>query len=185
LVPVDCVARDLHDRHPPRLTHVCEVGAVRHHHAQSVAGVIGRRDGAVHRATEKSVDQHGIPFESTRPQDHSTTSTDSQLLTAGGDPDSDDRAVFGDQFFGAGIGMRSHAGIEQPFEQSGDQCRAGHAQIGVLVDPRMQAGPGLGVESDVGPVLWKRGDPITPLAELIQIERSRAKRAAATGLAAG
>jgi hypothetical protein len=128
---------------------------VRHHHTQSVAGVIGRRNGTVHRATQKSVDQHGIPFESTRPQDHSTTSADSEVLTPGGEPDSDDRAVFGHQFLRAGVGMRGHTGIEQPLEQSGDQRRAGHAQVGVRVATRVQAGAGLGVESDVGPVLWK------------------------------
>ena len=103
----------------------------------------------MHRATQKSVDQRGIPFESAGSQDHSATGADSQLLTAGGDPDADDRAVIGDQFVGAGIGLRGHAGIEQPLEQSGDQRRAGHAQVGVLVDLGVQAGPGLGVESDI------------------------------------
>ena len=114
------------------------------------------------------------------------TSADGQLLTARGDPDADDLAGLGNQFLGAGIGLRRDAGVQQSFEQSGDQRRAGHAQIGrLLVDRRMQASPGLGVESDVGPVRRERRDPITPLAELVQIERRCAQRAAAARAAAG
>ncbi len=70
----------------------------------------------MHRATQKSVDQHRIPFEAAGAQDDPVTSADGQLLTARGDPDADDLAALGNQFLGAGIGLRCDAGIQQSFE---------------------------------------------------------------------
>ena len=59
------------------------------------------------------------------------------------------------------------AGIQQALEQAGDQRGAGDAQVaGLFVDRRVQAGSGLGVETDVGPVGGKRRDPRRPLAQL-------------------
>ena len=83
------------------------------------------------------------------------------------------------------FGVDRHPGIEQPLEQSGDQRGPGHAQLGgYLVHRRVQARPGLGIETDVGPVSGECGDAACPFAELGEVEGAGAERSAAGGLSA-
>jgi hypothetical protein len=78
------------------------------------------------------------------------------------------------EFFGPRIRMRRHPGIEQTFEEPRYQCGAGYAQItGSFIYGGVQASPGFRVETDVGPIGGKRGDPATPLTQFVEVEGSR------------
>src|ERR1700742_228993 len=63
LLTLDGVTRDLHNRNPPRLAHVGQIGAVRHGHPQTVASVVRRGYRAVHGTAQERLHQTGIPFE--------------------------------------------------------------------------------------------------------------------------
>jgi len=108
-----------------------------------------------------------------------------QLLAGAADPDPDDLSVFGIKLVGPGIRCRGHAGVQQSLEQTGNQRSACHTQVCcALIDRRVQPRPGLSVETDVGPVRGERRDPIPPLAQPGEIERSSGQRSSAARAAA-
>lgn len=88
-----------------------------------------------------------------------------------GHPHTGDFSILGDESFGPGVGVRGHPGVQQSLEEPRGQRGARNAQVaGTFVDRRVQARPGLGVETDVRPVGRERRDPGCPFAQLSQVE---------------
>ena len=109
----------------------------------------------------KACTRTGIPFEAAGAQDDAAAGAHVDAPSGPGDAHTGDFPVLGDELLGPRIGARCHPDVQQTLEQSGDQRGAGDAQIaGSFVDRRVQAGSGLGIETDVGPVGGKRGDPV-------------------------
>jgi hypothetical protein len=133
-MPLDCVAWDSHDRHPPRFAHVGEVGAMSHHHPKAIPGVVRRRNRPMHRATEESVDPHLVPLKPAGAQDDAAARPHSQSFCAD-DPHASDLSAVAQKFLGARIRLWCYPGIKQSLEQSGYQSGPGHAHVaGTVVD---------------------------------------------------
>ena len=81
-LPVDGVAGDLDDRHPPRLAHVGQVGAVRHRHPQPVAGVVRWRHRTVHRAAQVGLDERRVPLEAAGAEHDAAAGAHANVLAA-------------------------------------------------------------------------------------------------------
>ncbi len=179
-LPLERVAGYLDDRYPPGFAHVGQVGAVCHRHAQAVAGVVRGRNGTVHRAAQERLDQLFVPFEPAGAQHHARAAADANIVAVLLDSYANDGTRFGDQFDRPGIGVESHAEVQQALQQACDQRGARHAVVaGRTVDRGVDAGPGFGVDTDVAEVGGKRRDPVPPFAEPIQVERFRVQRPSA------
>ncbi len=185
-VPAQSVAGDLHDRHPPGFAHVRQVGAVRHRHPQAVAGVVRWGHRTAHRPAQIGVDEPGVPFEAARAQDDPASGPDPDVLAVLLDPHTGDALGRAEQFDRAGLGRRGDAAVQQSLEQSGDQRGPGHAVVTVeVVGGGVDAGAGLGIDSDVAEVHREGGDAVGPFAELGQVERGGRQGPSTAGPSAG